>query len=394
MDQPVDLKSKFLLRPDITFLNFGSFGACPKDIFEDYQRWQLELEREPVQFFAVKGVEYIRQAREALAAYVHCDANDLVFTPNPTYAINILAKNLKFLPGDEILSTDLEYGALDRTWNYYCKKTGTKYIRQSIKLPVTSTENLVDQFWKGYTHRTKAIFISHITSSTGLIFPVKELCQEAKKRGLITIVDGAHVPGHVPLDINSIDADFYTGACHKWMMTPRGCSFLYARKELQNQLDPLVVSWGYESMNPSPSRFLDYHQFNGTRDFSAYLTVPVAIQFMQENNWEKVSEKCRKLTKENCKRFADLLMTKPLAPVTDEFYGQLCSTPFHTNNSEKLKALLYEKYKIEIPIMYHEKCHFIRYSIQAFNSQEDLDKLHEALKDIIETTDLIIPLAT
>lgn len=379
----MELKSHFLLDPEITFLNFGSFGACPKPIFENYQHFQLELEREPVQFIVKKGPEYLRLSREALGNYIGCAADNLVYVPNPTYAVNIVAKNLKLNEGDEILTTDLEYGAMDRTWNYYCRQSGAKYVRQPIQLPLVSKEQFLEDFWKGYSAKTKAIFISHITSSTGLIFPVKELCAEAKKRGLLTIVDGAHVPGHIPLNLAELEADIYTGACHKWMMTPKGSSFLYVKPEFQSWMDPLVISWGYESAMPSHSQFLDYHEFNGTRDFSAYLTIPAAIDFLAENNWWNVAAECRKLAQKNYQRFCELAGSKPLAPVTDEFIGQMCSIPIKTNDPVKLKQELFEKHRIEIPVMPHGSQAYLRYSIQAFNSQEDLDLLYDVMKQYV-----------
>ena len=287
------MKNHFLLRDDITFLNFGSFGACPKDIFNDYIQWQYLLEKEPVQFIAVDGFCNLKIARKALADFIHCQSEDLVFVPNPSFAINIIAKNIELKEGDEILTTNLEYGAIDKTWNYYCKKSGAKYIQQEINLPILSKEKFLENFWKGYSGKTKIVFVSHITSSTGLILPVKEICEEAKKRELITIIDGAHVPAHIDLNLTELKADYYTGACHKWMMTPKGSSFLYVRKEFQEKLDPLIISWGYESLSPSDSQFLDYHQFNGTRDFSAYLTIPKAIEFMHQHNWGKVSDICK-----------------------------------------------------------------------------------------------------
>jgi isopenicillin-N epimerase len=387
--QNTSLKSQFLLRPDISFLNFGSFGACPKPIYEDYQKWQLELETEPVQFIAVNGPEYLKKSREALAQYINCNADDLVYVTNPSYAINIIAKSLKLEAGDEVLSTNLEYGALDRTWNYYCKRAGAKFVRQAIELPLVSKEKFIEDFFKGLTNRTKAIFISQITSTTALIFPVKEICEIAKAKGLLTIVDGAHVPGHIPLDLTQIEADVYTGACHKWMCTPKGCSFLYVKKEFQPLFDPLVVSWGYESMYPSHSQFLDYHQMQGTRDFSAFLTVPKAIAFLKEHNWTAVAAACRQLAHSNYQRFCDLLGSKPLSPVTDEFLGQMCSVPIKTSQAEKLQRLLFEKYQIEIPLMKQDDRVFIRYSIQAFNTQQDLDNLYAALKEIKAGTDLI-----
>lgn len=380
------LKSKFLLDPSVTYLNFGSFGACPKPVFEKYQQFQLQLEREPVQFIAGNGIAYIKKSREALAEFCNCDAEDLVYVPNPTFAINIIAKNLKLNADDEILSTNLEYGAMDRTWNYYCGLSKAKYIRQHIELPLTDKETFLENFWKGYSSKTKAIFISQITSATGLILPVKEICERAKELNLLTIVDGAHVPGHVKLDLKELKADFFTGACHKWMMTPKGSSFLYVKKEFQSNLDPLIISWGYESDSPSSSPFLDYHQFNGTRDFSAYLVIQDAIDFMKENNWTNVAADCRKLVKNNAERFGELLETKLLSPVTDEFLGQMISLPIKTNTPELLQKKLFTDYKIEIPVMRQQSNIYIRYSINAFNSQNDLDNLFDALKHIKNTT--------
>lgn len=373
------LKKQFLLDPSITFLNFGSYGACPKPVFDDYINWQRLLEAEPVQFIAVNGVEYMKKSRAALAGFIGCGTDDVVFTPNPTFAINIVAKNLKLELGDEILSTDLEYGAMDRTWNYYCGKQGAKFVRQSIRFPLESKEDFIEQFWKGFSPKTKVVFISQITSATALILPVKEICEEAKRRGLITIVDGAHVPGHIPLDLSEIEADFYTGACHKWMMTPKGSSFLFAKKEFQKNLEPLIISWGFESEKPSDSQFLDYHQFNGTRDFSAYLTIPKAIEFMKEHKWTDIAAGCRELVINNAKRFCDLTGISPISKISDEFLGQLFSIPINTSSPEKLQRTLFEKYKIEIPVTRCNDKFFVRYSINAFNNQEDLDKLYIAL---------------
>ena len=389
MENAAHLKSQFLLRPDITFLNFGSFGACPVPIFKDYQRWQLELEHEPVQFITVNGLEYLKNSREALGGYIHCAPEDVVFVTNPSYAVNIVAHSLQLNPGDEILSTDLEYGACDKTWNYYCNKSGAKYVRQPVELPIGSKEAFITQFFEGVTEHTKAIFISHITSTTGLVFPVHEICAIAKDKGLLTFVDGAHAPGQVPLDLSTLQADIYTGACHKWMLAPKGCSFFYVKKELQPMFDPLIISWGYDSAFPSDSLFLDYHQNQGTRDFSAFLTIPAALRFMREHNWEQVAADCRKLVQGNALRFCELLQTQPLAPVDGRFIAQLFSIPVTTAQPEQLQRLLFEKYRIEIPVMRHGEKTYLRYSINAFNSQQDLDKLYHALEQILENTDLI-----
>ena len=384
-----DICDLFLLQKDIAFLNFGSFGACPKPIFENYQKWQYELETEPAQFIQVNGPQYLKQSREALAKYINCEADDLVYVANPSYATNIIAKSFELNAGDEILTTNLEYGAADMAWNYYCKKAGAKYVRQNITLPLTSKEKFIEEFFAGLSPKTKLIFISQITSTTALIFPVKEICEIAKQKGLITFVDGAHVPGHIPLDLSELKADIYTGACHKWMMTPKGSSFMYVKKEFQNLFDPLIISWGYEALFPSSSRFLDYHQTQGTRDFSAFLTIPKAIEFMKQYNWKEISNNSRALVKKNAMKFCELVGSTPLCPLTDEFLGQMFSIPISTPEPEKLQRHLFVNYKIEIPVMRHSDKTYLRYSINAFNSQNDLGRLYDAVKEIMETTNLI-----
>jgi len=383
------MKSQFLLNPEITFLNHGSFGACPKPIFENYQYWQLELEREPVQFIQKNSAQYLKTSKDALANYIGCSSDDFFYTTNPTVAVNTVLRSLNLEEGDEVLTTNHEYGAMDRTWSYFSKKKGIKYIRQNISLPILSKEQILDEFWSGYTSKTKIIFISHISSVTALVFPVKEICEKARELGLITIIDGAHVPGQLDLNIQELNPDFYTGALHKWLLAPKGVSFLYVKKTFQNSIDPLVVSWGYESESPSDSQFLDYHQHQGTRDISAFLTIPKAIEFLRVNNWEERAASCRKLIRDNYNKFCELLNSKPICPVTSEFLVQMCSIPIQTTKPLELKETLFHKYKIEIPVMKLEDKFFLRIAINVYNSQQDLEILQEALEDIIENSDLI-----
>ena len=383
------MKSQFLLDPEITFLNHGSFGACPKPIFENYQYWQLELEKEPVQFIQKNSAQYLKTSKDALANYIGCSSDDFFYTTNPTVAVNTVLRSLNLEEGDEVLTTNHEYGAMDRTWSYFSKKKGIKYIRQNISLPILSKEQILNEFWSGYTSKTKIIFISHISSVTALVFPVKEICEKARELGLITIIDGAHVPGQLDLNIQELNPDFYTGALHKWLLAPKGVSFLYVKKTFQNSIDPLVVSWGYESESPSNSQFLDYHQHQGTRDISAFLTIPKAIEFLRVNNWEERAASCRKLIRDNYNKFCELLNSKPICPLTSEFLVQMCSIPIRTTKPLELKETLFHKYKIEIPVMKLEDKFFLRIAINGYNSQQDLEILQEALEDIIENSDLI-----
>lgn len=374
------MKEQFLLDPDITYLNHGSFGACPKPIFENYQHWQRALEFEPVQFITKKSYEALFVSKQLLAQYIGCSAEDFFFIPNPTMAINQVVKSLNFKQGDEVLTTNHEYGAMDKTFNFYSKKYGFVNRRQNISLPLISKEKFIDEFWKGYNERTKAIFISHCTSTTALIFPVKEICERAKELGLITIVDGAHVPGHIPLNLQQIQADFYTGTLHKWLLSPKGCTFLYVNENFQDIVEPLIISWGYETATPTKSKFLEENEMQGTRDIAACLTVPAIMQFFDENNLQQKLEDCRKMILDQYPVFCELLQTKPLCKVSDEFLGQMCSIPITTKNPLQLKETLYNKYKIEIPVMQRGNETYLRISYQVYNTADELEYLKETIK--------------
>jgi isopenicillin-N epimerase len=210
------LRDEFLLDPSVTFLNHGSLGACPRAVFERYQEWQLELERQPVLFLARRLEELLAEARVVLGGYVGADPDDLVFVPNATAGVNIAAWPLGLRAGDEVLSTDLEYGALDLTWEHVCTEFGATYVRTPIRLPVRSHEEVVETVWSAVGPRTRVLYLSHHTSTTAVTLPVAELCRRAREAGVTTVIDGAHVPGHIPLDLRELDPDYYAGNCHKW----------------------------------------------------------------------------------------------------------------------------------------------------------------------------------
>jgi isopenicillin-N epimerase len=372
-------KELYLLDPDIVFLNHGSFGATPRPVFECYQAWQRELERQPVEFLGRRFADLMREARSALGAYVHTAADNLVYVPNATTALNIVARGLALRQDDEILTTDHEYGALDRTWRFICRKTGATVRTQAIPMPMTTAEDFVETFWAGVTPETRVIFFSHITSPTALIFPVREICRRAREVGIISIIDGAHAVGQIPLDLEEIGADFYSSNLHKWLSCPKGSAFLYARPEMQRLVEPLVVSWGFESEHPSPSRFVDEQEWTGTRDIAAYLTTSAAIDFCAKHNWGSVRRECHALAQYARQRITALTGLPPLSPDSSEWYGQMVSLPLPPCDEQSLKARLYDEFRIEVPIIiWHDRPH-VRASIQAYNSQQDVDRLVEAL---------------
>jgi isopenicillin-N epimerase len=380
------LKALFLLDPEIVFLNHGSFGACPRPVFETYQRWQRELERQPVAFLGRQAAALLAHARAQLAAYLGVAADDVVYVPNPTTAINMVARSLHLGPMDEILTTDHEYGAMERTWRFVCRQTGAQYVRQPLPLPVTDADAWVETFWQGVTDRTRVIFLSHITSPTALTLPVEAICQRARAAGVLSIVDGAHVPGHLPLHLPSIGADLYTGACHKWLCAPKGAAFLYARREVQPWLEPLVVSWGYESAQPSDSQFIDYHEWQGTRDLAAFLTVPAAIAFQAQHGWAAVRQHCHELACTTRQRLNALTGLAPICPASPRWFTQMFTArlPAHTD-LEALKQRLYDEYRVEVPVVAWNGQKFIRVSLQGYNTPSDADTLVEALARLLET---------
>jgi isopenicillin-N epimerase len=371
------LRDRFLLDPEVTFLNHGSFGACPRAVLERYQEWQVELERQPVLFLARRLDGLLAEARAALGEYVGADPDDLVFVPNATTGVNIAAWPLGLQPGDEVLTTNLEYGALDLTWEHVCGDFGARYVRTPIPLPFESEEEVVETIWASVGPRTRVLFVSHHTSSTALTLPVAELCRRARERGIVSVIDGAHVPGHLPLNLRELDPDFYAGNCHKWLCAPKGAGFLYVRRELQRDVHPLVFSWGYEGDDPS---FLARQEKQGTRDPSAYLTVPYAIEWQREERWDDVRARCHELA---C-RAAHELGLEPLVPGTrHDLFGQMVSLRLPDGAPADLKERLYHEHRIEIPVSDREGLRLIRASFQGYNDETDLERLRAALEALL-----------
>lgn len=381
-DSPIaSAGTEFLLRPDITFLNHGSFGACPRPVFAEYQRWQRELEAQPVEFLGRRLDGLLAEARAPLGRYLGTAPDNLVFVPNATYGMNVVAHSFPLEPGDEVLGTSHEYGAVERTWTFVCEAKGAHYRIQPIALPVTSTADIIEQLWQGVTPRTRALVISHISSPTALIFPVAEICRRAAAEGISTIIDGAHAPGHIDLALDEIGADFYTGNLHKWLCAPKGSAFLHACPDRQPMLQPLVVSWGWRAITPGPSLFQDYFGWTGTSDPAPYLSVPAAIAFQQQHDWHTVRATCHALAAEASQRIGALTGLPPISPETPDWWGQMRAIPIpHTAESrEATQQRLWDDFQIEIPVIELQEQRFVRISIQAYNTPRDVDRLVAAL---------------
>lgn len=377
------LKSYFLLKPGIVFLNHGSFGATPKPVFREYQKWQRILEKQPVEFFVNNFLDYITHARNKLAEYVHCDPQNLFFIPNSTFGVNMVSRGVNLSSGDEIIITNHEYGACSLTWQYICNKYQANVKCVKIPVPIPTTEEIIKNLLKEINSHTKLVFISHISSPTSIIFPVQSICNKLKEKNIPIFIDGAHAPGQISIDLNEMDPDYYVGNCHKWMMAPKGSAFLYINPRVKKNLHPLVVSWGYEKIGKEALDLTEIFQWIGTDDPSAYLSVPSAIKFQDENHWDLVQSRCHQLAQYTYKTL-EQVTGLPCIYSNDTQYAQMITSPLPPmNNLNDAKRFFYKKFKIEVPFLEWENQPYIRVSIQGYNDQSDIDSLEEALKQVL-----------
>jgi len=344
----------FLLDPAIVFLNHGSYGACPVEVLEEYRRRQDELERRPVELLGRRLEGMLAEARAGLARYVGARPDDLVFVPNSTSGVNVVARSLHLLPGDEVLTTDEEYGACEAAWEHY----GATLVRRPA-----------DDLWSGLSDRTRVLFCSHVTSETARVLPVAEWTRRARELGLLVVVDGAHGPGQLELDVESIGADAYVGNCHKWLCAPKGSGFLWVRPALQERIHSLVVGWGYGR----DSTFLTRNERQGTRDPAAFLATPAAIQWLERNG---EPERCRALAAECALRVGELTGLPALEPHAPQMVA--CELP--ACDAEELQRRLLERHAIEVVVRRRHESAVVRASFHVYNDRSDVRTLVDALR--------------
>ncbi|HPC82426.1 MAG TPA: aminotransferase class V-fold PLP-dependent enzyme [Thermoanaerobaculaceae bacterium] len=383
------VRDEFVLDPGVVFLNHGSFGACPVEVLAAQQAWQREMERNPVELLARRSAALLREAREKLAGFLGARADDLVFVSNATTGVNTVARSLDLGPGDEVLTTDHEYGACDAAWEWVCRREGARVVRVPIPLPFEPAE-LPDRLLSAVTAHTRVVYLSHITSTTALVFPVAEVCRRAGELGILSLVDGAHAPGHVPLDLEAVGADFYTGNCHKWMCAPKGAGFLHARAEHHARLDALVVSWGYCADADGHAGFAAFTgstplerrlQWQGTRDISAFLAVPAAIDFLERHDWIAAAARGHALAVATRDRVVRL--TGLPAICRDADCGQMVAAELPWRDPEALRRELFERFRIEVPLTVHAGRLLVRPSFAMYSTSSDGDALLAALETVL-----------
>jgi isopenicillin-N epimerase len=384
---PAGLGAHFLLEPGIVFLNHGSFGARPREVVEEQARFRLAAEAEPVRFLSRLSGELLESALGRLAAFVGAPARDLAFVENATTGIGIAAKSLALESGDEVIGTDHEYGACAEAWRRACKASGASYRAISVPLPYAGDADFIGRLERAIGPRTKVLFVSHVTSPTALEFPVTEVCRLARERGLVSVIDGAHVPGQLALDLSSLGADFYTGNCHKWLCGPLGSAFLYVRAGLHELVEPPVVSWGLVDESEGTAVHDSYAgssalarrlRWMGTRDISAFLAVPAAIEFSARHAGE--GRRCAMLAAETARKAASALGLESLAREGSEL--RMALVPLPECDPARLKAALFGRYRIEVPVTGYGGSRFVRLSFHIYNDEGDAAAFLGALGEL------------
>ncbi len=389
-DHPLEMKKKYWqLEPQLKFLNHGSFGACPIPILEYQQQIRAKIEQQPVRFFRLELEELLDSARIKLAHFLGANPDDLAFIPNATTGVNTILRSLPFNSGDEILVTNHGYNACRNAVEFVAQRTGAKVKVAQIPFPLQSVNQVLDAVFSNISEATKLVLIDHVTSPTALIFPVNTIVHELNLRGIDTLVDGAHAPGSISLNLQEIGAAFYTGNCHKWLFSPKGAAFLYIRPDRQSQIRPLSISHGANSPRTDRSRFRLEFDWTGTDDPTAYLSVAKAIDWVESllpDGWQELRSKNRDLLLQARQIICAQLQLN--LPCPDEMIGSMASIPLnalftgHNLSAQLLQAQLLEQFQIEIPIIPFpsEQDKIMRISAQLYNSIDEYIYLADVIK--------------
>ncbi|MBM3841219.1 MAG: aminotransferase class V-fold PLP-dependent enzyme [Verrucomicrobia bacterium] len=383
------------LDPNLIFLNHGSFGSCPRAVLEFQREIQNRLERQPVQFFVRDLEGLLDQARSRLAEFLGADPADLVFVSNATSGVNTVLRSLQFEPGDELLVTNHEYNACRNALNFAAERSGARVIVATVPFPVQRPEQVVESILGRVTPRTRLALLDHVSSQTGLVFPIEQLVTKLAERGIETLIDGAHAPGMIPLNLRSIGAACYTGNCHKWLCAPKGAGFLWVRRGLQKVIRPLSISHGANSSRTDRSRFLIEFGWTGTWDPSPFLSVPEAVRCVGDllpGGWPEVMKRNRELVLDARRILCRALNIE--SPCPDEMVGSLASFPipdaagaqpprsplYSDSDQDKLRL----EHAIEVPIIPWPAPpkRLLRVSAQLYNSLPQYQRLAEALARI------------
>ncbi len=378
----------------ITFLNHGSFGACPHEVVALQDEIRAKMEREPVSFFVRTLEPLLDESRAALGELVHANPDDIAFVSNATAGVNTVVRSLVFEPGDEILTTDHAYNACKNALLYVAERHRAKVVVAKVPFPISSPEEITEAVVARVTPKTKLALIDHVTSPTALIFPVAEITRALQARGVAVLIDGAHAPGMVALDFEALAPDYYTGNCHKWLCAPKGAAFLYARRDRQKGLRPLSISHGANSSRTDRTRFRLEFDWAGTDDPSAFLSVKAAIDFLSRQmpgGLAAVRTHNHALAVKARTILCETLDVKP--PCPEMMLGSMATVPIADGNGappigpvglDALQARLHDEFGIEVPVFAWPAPprRLLRVSAQLYNHEGQYRKLAETLRRI------------
>ncbi len=376
-------RDQWPIRADTIYLNHGSFGPTPSGVRECQLDWQQQLASQPMDFFVRKYEPVWLAARTRLAAFVGTAPENLVFIENATTAMNVVANTFSLQPDDQVLLTDHEYGAVFRIWRRLCEQTpGAEVKTAQLPLIIESDDQIVDAIFNAATERTRLLVISHVTSPTAIILPVRRLCEEARWRGISVCVDGPHAPGQVPLALDSLSCDFYTASLHKWVSAPIGSGFLYVAPPWQDRVAALL-SWG--RIPPTkPTTWWDEFVWPGTRDPSAYLATESALDLLDyQVGLSAFRGRTHHLVRYARQRIVELTGIEPATPDSEQWYGSMVSVPLPPGDAAELQKLLWQEHRIEVPVVEHNGQRSIRVSCHLYNCLADIDFLVRCLKPLL-----------
>lgn len=396
LKQPAVEPALWLLDPGTVFLNHGSFGSCPRAVLDSQRQLRERLERQPVQFFVRDLEGMLDAARRDLGSFLGADPNDLVFVPNATSGVNTVLRSLQFDPGEELLVTNHEYNACRNALDFVAHQSKARVVIAEIPFPLQTEDQILSAIVAQITPRTRLALLDHVTSQTGLVLPIQHLATALAERGIDVLIDGAHAPGMIPLNLAELGATYYTGNCHKWVCAPKGAGFLYVKPSRQGAIRPLSISHGANSVRTDRSRFQIEFGWTGTWDPTAFLTVPGALQYVGEllaGGWAEVMERNHALALRARKTVCEAL---DLAlPSPDEMLGSLASIPLPDSPDEApptsplyadpLQDRLREEFAIEVPVIPWPAWpkRVLRISSQLYNSLPQYELLANALKPIV-----------
>jgi isopenicillin-N epimerase len=379
-------RSLWHLDPDVVFLNHGSFGACPKTVLQTQQEWRDRLEKQPLQFLGREIESLLDEARSQLAAFVQADPEDLVFVPNATTGVNAVLRSLDLQPGDELLTTNQEYNACRNALNYVADRTGATVVVAEIPFPIDDPQQVIDAIAAVVTDRTRIALIDHIVSQTALVLPIAEVIALLNLRGIETLIDGAHAPGMLPLNLRKLDATYYTGNCHKWLCAPKGSAFLYVQRDRHDPIHPTTISHGRNDPRTTRSRFHLEFDWMGTGDPTAYLSVPKAIDFMGSllpGGWSALMQHNHQLAVTARSILCDLLKVKPVCP--SEMLGSMAVIALPDGDATTLYNELWQHHHLEVPIIPFpaDPQRYVRISAQIYNQRSEYETLGRSLLQVL-----------